>query len=319
MKKNIAVDSGGTKFAAILYDENLSPIKIARVGSMRPTTVDPQLINYQMDRLLELLELEKGEEIERASGALCGSSVFSKRLAEHCKVLSTDYCGEQTLGWYAAGLFEEGLLSLSGTGSATFVSYKGKSDCIGGYGAQISDEGSGYWMARLACEHAIRDYEGRGPKTLMTQLITEHFGGTNLHTALYKIYSMPNTAPTTALASCSVAVGLAAKENDELALQVIDQTAESLASQAIAAIRRSGVEHDIPITISGSTWRCPHLFRLYKQKMLEYDPNFNITVPQFEPIMGPIIKDYYAKYNRFDSDAIEQLKRDYPQHVFNID
>ena len=318
MELNIAVDSGGTKFAVILYDENLTPIKKVTVGSLRDLTVESDLIEREVDILMEKLELEKGTVITKLSGTPCGSSAFQNRLNKHCEVKQTAFCGEEFLGYAAAGLFDGGLLSLSGTGSATFIKYNGQHFCFGGYGSVISDEGSGYWMGRLACEAAIRDYENRGEKTLLKDMITKHFDKKDLHAALFSIYGLKNVSHVTSVASVSKLVGMAALEGDVIARQIIKDTARSLADQAIGAINRSGFSAKIPATILGSVWRCPYMIDDFTSLMKEYSSDYKLTIPQFEPIIGALIKDHYERHNEFNDQTKAKLLEDYPEYKFTI-
>lgn len=318
MELNIAIDSGGTKFAVILYDEYLTPIKKVTVGSLRDLTVDAQLIEKEVDTLMEKLELEKGSVITKLSGTPCGSTAFQKRLNEHCVVKQTAFCGEEFLGYAAAGLFDGGLLSLSGTGSATFIKYKDQHFCFGGYGSVISDEGSGYWMGRLACEAAIRDHEDRGEKTLLTDMITKHFGKNNLHAALFSIYGLKNVSHVTSVASVSKLVGKAALEGDVIARQIIKDTAKSLADQAIGAINRSGFSANIPATVLGSVWHCPYLIDDFTALMQAHCSDFELTIPQFEPIIGALIKDHYERNNSYDDNTRAKLFECYPEYKFTI-
>lgn len=318
MERYLSVDSGGTKVAAILYDENFSPIKTARVGSMRETTVKPEMIEHHVDELIEQLGIEQGMVLKKVAGASYGDFSMKQRLRSLCTIEKEEYTGEFEVGLYAAGLFNGGILALSGTGSDIFGEYQGVTGIIGGYGSLISDEGSGYWIARQACNYAIRDSEGRGEKTMLTEMFLEHLQNDKMRVALCSLYHVPNTAPTTAIASLAVLVEKAALAGDAVALRIIDEAAESLASQTISLIKIHGYPVDTPITISGSVWKTPGLFEKYEKILKNYDEKLSITLPEFEPIMGPIIKDYYEKYGKFDDAAKEKFKREYPKYVFTI-
>ena len=75
---------------------------------------------------------------------------------------AVDEVGEYSLGLYAACLQKEAVIAISGTGSGVFyVREKAAGYGVGGWGALISDEGSGYYLGRLAALAAIRSYEKR--------------------------------------------------------------------------------------------------------------------------------------------------------------
>lgn len=318
MARYLSLDSGGTKVAAILYDENFSPIKTARVGSMRETTVPPEMVQRHGEELFEQLGLEEGMVIEKIAGASYGDVPFKKKLNELC-IVKADCCtGEYEVGMYAAGIFDGGILALAGTGSDVFGQYNGTGYIIGGYGSLIADEGSGFWMARMAINYAIRDFEGRGEKTMLTQLIAEHLNCNNLRGAITNLYWIPNTAPTTAIASLCPLIDKAALAGDEVALRIIDEAAISMADQTLVLFKKENFPIETPITISGSAWRSPGMFRKFEKRLKEYNENLNIILPEFEPIMGPIIKDYYDKFGKFDEAAKEKFRTEYPKYTFKI-
>jgi N-acetylglucosamine kinase-like BadF-type ATPase len=67
-----------------------------------------------------------------------------------------------------------GILVNAGTGSIAYArDLEGVVHRSGGYGWQMSDEGSGYWLGRRALEAAGRAVDGRGEEsTLLTRLLT---------------------------------------------------------------------------------------------------------------------------------------------------
>ncbi|MEI3013924.1 MAG: hypothetical protein V8T36_03730 [Ruthenibacterium lactatiformans] len=61
---------------------------------------------------------------------------------------------------------------MAGTGSICFGrDAAGKTARSGGYGHKIDDEGSGYALGRDALAAVVRAQDGRGPRTLLTDLV----------------------------------------------------------------------------------------------------------------------------------------------------
>ena len=48
----------------------------------------------------------------------------------------------------------------------------------GGWGYVLGDEGSGYWIGRAALRAVLREADHRGPATVLTPMLLEHFGVT---------------------------------------------------------------------------------------------------------------------------------------------
>ena len=148
MKKYLALDAGGTKVAAILYDEDFRIIKTAVSGSLRENTTSADLIEKHISEIIEALGLSSDDRIEIISGVCEGSLI--ERICNLCHVGKVAMTGEFDIGLSAANIFGDGLLALSGTGASLFGKYQGRNFSTGGYGASVSDEGSGYWTARQA-------------------------------------------------------------------------------------------------------------------------------------------------------------------------
>ena len=65
-----------------------------------------------------------------------------------------------------------GIVVIAGTGSNFYGRNKnGKEAYVGGLGGLLTDEGSGYWIGRVALRSVVRAGDGRGEKTLLTDLI----------------------------------------------------------------------------------------------------------------------------------------------------
>jgi len=317
MAKYLAVDSGGTKVMAIMYDDTFMPLAYARVGSMRPNTTSDDLIERNINSLMEQLGCDSTTVFEQVAGVI--ESSFVNELEKKCTVNKKIGMGENTIGYAAAGLFGDAMLALSGTGCTMFSRYKGEAGYLGGYGAAVSDEGSGYWMSRHALEAAIKSYEGRGPKTMLEDLVTEYLGGNNLQSAIFSIYSRKDRSPVSSVASCAPLLDKAAYAGDLIALDIIKKTGFAIGQQLEALARIKSIPQTVPVTISGSVWRGhPMLFSEFKKTVHATSPEREIVIPEFEPIIGVIIEHYYRVNGSFDQNIKNKFLDAYSKHTFNI-
>lgn len=71
----------------------------------------------------------------------------------------------------------DGAILILGTGSAGYAIVGGKSHPIGGWGFEISDDGSGAQLGREAVRAAVRAYDGLGPSSNFTLAIMARLGG----------------------------------------------------------------------------------------------------------------------------------------------
>ncbi|GGF27924.1 glucosamine kinase GspK [Aliidongia dinghuensis] len=71
----------------------------------------------------------------------------------------------------------DGAILILGTGSAGYALVGGCGHPIGGWGFEISDDGSGAQLGREAIRAAVRAYDGLGPESDLTRAIMARLGG----------------------------------------------------------------------------------------------------------------------------------------------
>ncbi len=319
MKQYLAVDSGGSKVLALLYDENFRPVKYYRTGSMRGNTTPPELVRRNISTLIDTLGLA-GISIDTVTGIPDGGLLEQLR-ASGTTIDRVDGCGELEAGLAAAEIFEENaLMALSGTGATLFGRYNNRVYGLGGYGASVSDEGSGYWLAREAFGAAIRDDEGRGEKTLLTALLAEQLGCPgDLREGIFRIYARPEMSPVACVASCAPIVSMAADAGDAVALDILQRTGRVLGEQLTALVRRYSLPKDLPVTISGSVWRShPVLFGEFRGVLRDAGLTRDITIPAFEPIAGVVIRHYRDLHGTFGEAEHARFLEMYKDFTFAI-
>ena len=319
MANYLAVDSGGTKVLAILYDEDFRPKVISRVGSFRLNTTSSELVARNMEQIKQELGLSPGAMIDMLTGIVYPE--FIEFLQKNYTIKAFDPCGETSAGLCAAGIFGDGLLALSGTGSNTGAHYNGNSFFAGGYGAAVCDIGSGYWIAREAMCAAIADFEGYGEETLLSDLIAEHFGKTKpeMVAAIFSNYARPEIPPVTQVAACAPLVSKAASAGDRIAQDILIRAGQFLGWQSTALIRRQNIPDQVPITISGSVWHSHRLFfDTFADCIRTQSPDRPILIPEFEPIIGLLIRHYYKQYGKFDEQDRSFFRETYPQYLSGL-
>ena len=317
-KLNIALDAGGSKVIALLYDDHFRMISSHRTGSLRSNTTSPELVAHNIENLIREMDIQ-GHPIGAITGIPDGGLVA--RIQEICDVEKVATCGEMELGMNAAELFGDGVLALSGTGATMSARYNGKCYITGGYGAAVSDAGSGYWIGRAAFNAAIEDDEGRGSRTILTDLLAEKLGGTrdNFGHAIFAIYGKTDISPTAYVASCTPLVSQAAMAGDAAAMKILERAGYLIGAQTASLFRKHSLPTSLPITISGSVWRShPLLFDSFRDTLSHAGLEGNLHIPAFEPIVGAVIGHAHRAGIVFDDSFRAQLTEDYKKHAFAV-
>jgi N-acetylglucosamine kinase-like BadF-type ATPase len=136
-----------------------------------------------------------------------------------------------------------GIVIVSGTGSIAYGrNARGEAARAGGWGHVLGDEGSGYFIGRLALRAVVRHADGRGRDTSLTARLLRHFGLTAAGELIHRVYH-EELAPS-AIGALARHVQQARDEGDVVAAAILDQSAEELVIAAGAVMKRLEMQHE---------------------------------------------------------------------------
>ncbi len=314
---NLALDCGGSKVTAILYDDAFCPVASCRVGSTRSTSTPPEIITRNARELIEKLGLA-GKTV----GMLCGiwDRGLYHELIRQCRVEKTMKLGEMEIGLSAADCRGDGYLVVAGTGATVFCKRGESVFLAGAYGSIIADEGSGYWIGREVLGAAIRAYEGWGPETELRQLVHERMGkDLPFFHALMHVYNTPGASPVAAVAACAPLASQAAAAGDPVAKDILRRGGNVLGQQLVALAQREQLPQSLPVAISGSVWRGdPVIFEEFCRVLREGNITGEILVPEYEPIVGIILCHRHSLGSALTREEKAQFRQQYKTWQFQM-
>jgi len=130
-----------------------------------------------------------------------------------------------------------GIVIVSGTGSIAYGrNDHGEAARAGGWGYVLGDEGSGYWIGRLALRAVVRHADGRGRVTSLTPRLLEHFGVERASELIHRVYQ-DDWSPRS-IAAVAKYVQHARDEGDVVAAGILNRAAEELMTAATAVMSR---------------------------------------------------------------------------------
>ena len=115
---------------------------------------------------------------------------------------------------------EDGAILILGTGSGGLAVVKGQRLNVGGWGADIADEGSGMAIGRLAIRKSLWALEGMAPLTPLADDILDEFGRSPSNAVIWAGKAIPGD-----FARFAPRVFAYAKKGDELADDILRHTA----------------------------------------------------------------------------------------------
>jgi N-acetylglucosamine kinase-like BadF-type ATPase len=289
MKYYVAADGGGSKLFAVLYDENFNIISHATCGGTNHRFRPIKEIQMDVKALTDELLPEWITEIEGLDYSIVGDpKPLIEALCDKVKINNCAFRGEGDVAMLSS-CHEYGIVSQAGTGSDAFLIQPDATIGIGGWGVYFGDEGSGYDIGAKTIKAAIYDYDGRGPKTAIKDILMADWNLKVLWDIFdVKLASTPDFRKL--IASATRICGKAAELGDEVAIGIFKNAAEELALQVKTAIKQNGGNWIGPIITSGGAWKSsPYLKKFFRESILYDYPDAKIISPIFEPLVGSVI------------------------------
>jgi len=177
-----------------------------------------------------------------------------------------------------------GMVVESGTGSFAYArNHRGKTLRAGGWGTSFDDLGSGYDLGRKAIMAALRDFDGRGERTLLTPSICRALKLTDI------TQIVPKNLDPQQVAALFPLVLEAARQGDRVARRLLAEAACELAQLALALARRLGLRRKIAVVCAGGVFRSSSaLRRSFARYVHRRMPCARVRLLQREPVEGAL-------------------------------
>jgi len=174
-----------------------------------------------------------------------------------------------------------------GTGSIVYGrTVSGELIRAGGWGYLFGDEGSGYAIGVAALRAVMQAHDGRGPATLLTELVLDRRGVNSPPELVRKIYGVES--PRLEVASLADLVEQAAGRGDEMAIAILEEAAHELA-RTVAVIYPKLSNSVPPLVITGGTiLHGPYLQAAFHRVCENLALTFAVVRHVLEPAEGAV-------------------------------
>ncbi len=211
-----------------------------------------------------------------------------------------------------AGAFieEPGVALIAGTGCvAAAQSDRGRKVVrVGGWGHVVDDRGSSYDIGRDALYAAMRDYDGRGPKTALLRLIMRRLKAREPQGIIAQVYAGHMTVSE--IASLSALVSEAADGGDRVALEILREKGRVLGELVVsAASRLEMLETRFGVSLNGGVFKAgePVLGPL-EETIRAAAPKARIVEPKLPPACGAVVLLLRRAGADVDSAAVARMR-----------
>jgi N-acetylglucosamine kinase-like BadF-type ATPase len=186
---------------------------------------------------------------------------------------------------------EPGVIVIAGTGSIAFGrNASGKMARAGGWGYVFGDEGGGFDLARQALRAALREEEGWGPKTRLSEDLLAATGASSVNGLLHRFYT--DEYPREGVAKFSGLADEAARSGDAVALEILQAAAQQLAVIAGAARGQIFIAGEpCRVCYIGGVFRSEIVLARFRM-LVELTDGNRVTAPEYGPAAGALIEAY---------------------------
>jgi N-acetylglucosamine kinase-like BadF-type ATPase len=192
-----------------------------------------------------------------------------------------------------AGAFidEPGVTLIAGTGcvAAAQRDLGSRVVRVGGWGHIVDDKGSAYDIGRDALYAAMRDYDGRGPKTKLLRLAMRKLEVSEPQGIIARVY--PGHMTVSEVASLSALVSEAARGGDGVALKILREKGGILGELVVAAASKLEMLDDrFGVSLNGGVFKAGEpLLAPLEEAIRAAAPMAKIVEPKLPPACGALV------------------------------
>lgn len=291
----LGVDGGASKTAALVTDENGNLLGDGTAGPSNHLRVGIETAARNIERAVNKALVASDVASREITWAYCGIAgadhpAHRQEVVDSLAVFfprgNFTVDNDARIALTGAIGFGPGVVIIAGTGS---VGYGRNADGLearaGGWGPIIGDEGSAYGIARVAMAAIVRAFDGRGPSTLLVQLLRDE----------YKIapdelprFVYATTTHADDIARFTKVVIEAARAGDGIALTILEDAGRELGVCAAAVARRVGLlQQAFPVSYTGGAFNAGEFLLDPMREVLKKEaPSAAIAPPMRTPVEG---------------------------------
>ena len=291
----LGIDAGGTKTVCLLANAEGAILATAEGGGANLQASGElaveKVLHDVMDRALDGHDVRPDAiclgiaGVDRPRDADAVRSIM-RRIGFKSRVLVVN---DALIALTAGAGAKPGVVIIAGTGSIAYGrDAVGRAARAGGWGYLLGDEGGGFWIGRAALAAVVRQFDHRGPATLLTDMVLEHM---HLHSPTELIHAIYDRGmQPLAIGGIATVVQQAFEQGDLVAADILRRATGELVSAATAVIQRLEMRGELfPIVLSGGTFLgIPSLAVGIRAALSDVAPRSDVHLLEQEPAVGAV-------------------------------
>jgi N-acetylglucosamine kinase-like BadF-type ATPase len=291
----LGIDAGGTKTVCLLADDRGQTLAEGRgpganlqvMGELGVETVLRQVIEKSLnDRQITPDAICLGiAGVDRLQDAESVTAIM-RRIGQKSRTVVVN---DALIALVAGAGEQAGIVVVAGTGSIAYGrDAAGNAARAGGWGYLLGDEGGGFWIGRAALSAVVRQFDQRGPSTLLTDFVLEEMKLSTPAEVIHAIYH--HGIQRHIIAGIADVVQRATDSGDAVASAILDRAASELAAAASSVATRLGMRGDVfPTVLAGGIFKgIPSLATRLTTLLGEVAPRSEVRRLEVEPAQGAV-------------------------------
>lgn len=290
----ISIDGGGTKTVGALANFEGKILKRMEIGSSNPNKIGFEKAISSLKNLIFALSKGKLNKVKVAYLGLAGGLERDSEKREKIrKILQKSFpfkilvAGDQRIAFLAESSKKDGVLVIAGTGSISMGWNKEKEIISGGWDWLLGDQGSAFWIGKMALEKILKETDKREKvKTKLKNLILKKFKVEKEKDFYQKFYKEDFVEK---VASISQLVDFCAKKGDKFSKEILGEASKELAKMAKSVIFQLKFQkREFPLVLVGGVFKSKIVFSNFKKEIKKFAPKAKIILSKREPVFGAI-------------------------------
>ena len=295
----LAIDGGGTKTQALCADETGQVVGQGMSGATSLTATSVGAAGFSLRESVRqcLTSLEPGVQLKKAVMGLAGMDTVHEyktakqafsRILSHFQIQEFILVNDIEIALESGSENLNALALIAGTGSNCFGrNSNGQTAKVGGLDYLLTDQGSGFEIGRRVLREAVKSFDGRSPKSILEQLVLQHFGIRDIPDLKQKIYN-----PLISKANVAELAPLcfqAKDQGDAVAIQILQDVVTQLVIMVDAAMTRLALNQvQADLVLAGSIAKNQYIYDLLTNQLVSKYPQLRIVIPTHEPVYGAL-------------------------------
>jgi N-acetylglucosamine kinase len=291
----LGIDAGGTKTVCLLANDRGEILARARAAGANLQVMGELGVEKVLHRVMEETLGDRDARpdaiclgiagVDRPRDAQAVNDIM-RRIGYKTRIVVVN----DALVALVAGAGEQsGVVVVAGTGSIAYGrDSEGRAARAGGWGYLLGDEGGGFWIGRAALSAVVRQFDQRGPATLLTELVLGQMQLSTPAELIHAIYD--HGLQRHAIAGLAGVVQRASEAGDAVAGEILDRAATELAVAAASVVTRLGMRGDVfPTVLAGGIFKgIPSLAAGLTRRLAEVAPRSDVRQLELEPAHGAV-------------------------------